>query len=209
MASLRTVAIFAAVGTLIGLGSRAGVIEIYDEIADYGLAYFAASIIILIVAHDAWFYWSHCQLHYRVLFRKLHKLHHRSHHNPTPFTSYSFDVSEAVVNAAFLPLALLLLPAHPVALFIFVTHLILRNALGQCGIEVLPIRASGKPLFGRLTSVTHHDLHHSHGRWNMGLYFTWWDRWMGTEHPDHLERFAAVAPRVSTQSFGFQLSRSS
>ena len=199
-ASLRTVAIFAAVGTLIGLGSRSGVIEIYHEIADYGWAYFAASIIILIVAHDAWFYWSHRLLHHRALFRRLHKLHHRSH-NPTPFTSYSFDVGEAVVNAAFLPLALLLLPAHPVALFIFVTHMILRNALGHCGIEVFPIRASGKPLFGWLTSVTHHDLHHSHGRWNMGLYFTWWDRWMGTEHPDYHERFAEVAPRISRAKF--------
>jgi len=200
MASLRTVAIFAAVGTLIGLGSRAGVIEIYHAIADYGCAYFAASIIILIVAHDAWFYWSHRLLHSRALFRRLHKLHHRSH-NPTPFTSYSFDVGEAVVNAAFLPLALLLFPAHPVAVFIFVTHMILRNALGHCGIEVFPIRASGKPMFGWLTSVTHHDLHHSHGRWNMGLYFTWWDRWMGTEHPDYHERFAEVAPRVSLATF--------
>lgn len=199
-ASLCTVAIFAAVGTLIGLGSRAGVIEIYHEIADYGWAYFAASIIILIVAHDAWFYWSHRLLHHRALFRRLHKLHHRSH-NPTPFTSYSFDVGEAVVNAAFLPLALLLLPAHPVALFIFVTHMILRNALGHCGIEVFPICANGKPLFGWLTSVTHHDLHHSHGRWNMGLYFTWWDKWMGTEHPDYHERFAEVAPRVSRAKF--------
>lgn len=200
LASLRTVAIFAAVGTTIGLGSRAGVIEIYREIADYGWAYFAVSIIILIVAHDTWFYWSHRLLHHRALFRRLHRLHHRSH-NPTPFTSYSFDVGEAVVNAGFLPLILLLLPAHPIALFVFVTHMILRNALGHCGIEVFPARANGEPLVGWLTSVTHHDLHHSHGRWNMGLYFTWWDRWMGTEHPDYHECFAEVAPRVSTAKF--------
>ena len=31
----------------------------------------------------------------------------------------------------------------------------------------------------------------------MGLYFTWWDRWMGTEHPDYLDRFAEVAPRAT------------
>lgn len=196
LASLRTVAIFAGVGTTIGLGSRLGIIEIYSEISDYGWAYFAASIIILIVAHDAWFYWSHRLLHHRALFRRLHQLHHRSH-NPTPFTSYSFDVGEAIVNAAFLPLILLLLPAHPIALFVFVAHMILRNALGHSGIEVFPAGPNGKPLFGWLTTVTHHDLHHSHGRWNMGLYFTWWDRWMGTEHPDYLEQFAAVAPRVS------------
>lgn len=199
-ASLRTVAIFAGVGTTIGLGSRSGIIEIYSEIAEYGWAYLAASIIILIVAHDAWFYWSHRLLHHRALFRRLHRLHHQSH-NPTPFTSYSFDVGEAFVNAVFLPLILLFLPAHPIALFVFVTHMILRNALGHCGIEVFPARSNGKPLFRWLTSVTHHDLHHSHGRWNMGLYFTWWDKWMGTEHPDYHERFAEVAPRVSRAKF--------
>lgn len=35
----------------------------------------------------------------------------------------------------------------------------------------------------------------------MGLYFTWWDRWMRTEHPDYHERFAEVAPRVSLAKF--------
>ena len=30
-------------------------------------------------------------------------------------------------------------------------------------------------------------------RWNFGLYFTFWDRLMGTEHPDYHARFAAAA----------------
>ncbi|MEO8115092.1 MAG: hypothetical protein ABI655_11960, partial [Phenylobacterium sp.] len=32
-------------------------------------------------------------------------------------------------------------------------------------------------------------------RWNFGLYFSWWDRWMGTEHPEYLARFAAASGR--------------
>jgi uncharacterized protein (DUF2147 family) len=43
------------------------------------------------------------------------------------------------------------------------------------------------------TTTVHHDLHHSEGRHNFGLYFTWWDRLMGTEHPDYHARFEAVA----------------
>ena len=27
--------------------------------------------------------------------------------------------------------------------------------------------------------------------YNFGLYFTWWDRWMGTENPNYHARFAA------------------
>ena len=37
--------------------------------------------------------------------------------------------------------------------------------------------------FGWINATTHHDLHHSSFHYNYGLYFTWWDRLMGTEHP--------------------------
>ena len=69
LASLRTVSIFAVVGTLIVLTSRSGVIEIYRRIDDYGWTYFAISTLVLIIAHDTWFYWSHRMLHHRRLFR--------------------------------------------------------------------------------------------------------------------------------------------
>ncbi|WP_170578165.1 sterol desaturase family protein [Ruegeria arenilitoris] len=195
LVSLRTVLIFTAAGTSIVLGARAGVITIYQQVATFGWAYFAFSIVALIVLHDAWFYWTHRALHYPPLFRRFHRLHHKSH-QPTPFTSYSFDVGEAVVNAVYLPLVLILLPAHPLALFVFVTHMMLRNAVGHCGIEIFPADQKGRPVFGWLTSVTHHDLHHAHAGYNLGLYFSWWDRLMKTEHPKYLTEFARVAPRI-------------
>ena len=191
-ASLRTVAIFAAVGSVIALGYRAGFIRLYFDVDQYGLLWLVASLLILILAQDAWFFWSHRLLHNRRLFRLFHRLHHRSH-NPTSFTSYSFDIGEAVVQAIYLPLALLVVPSHPIVLFLFTAHMMLRNAIGHCGVEVFPAGRDGKPLFGWLTTVTHHDLHHRDGRWNRGLYFTWWDRICGTEHPRYLEEFARVA----------------
>ncbi len=201
LASLRTVLIFAAAGTSIALGARAGLMTIYPEVADRGWWYFLFSVAALIILHDAWFYWSHRLLHHPPLFRRFHRLHHRSH-QPTPFTSYSFDVGEAVVNAIYLPLVLIILPAHPVALFIFVTHMMLRNALGHCGVEVFPARPDGRPVFGWMTTVTHHDLHHAHAGYNLGLYFSWWDRLMKTEHPQYHESFAQTAPRLSRARLG-------
>ncbi|MEM9605134.1 MAG: sterol desaturase family protein [Pseudomonadota bacterium] len=194
LASLRTVLIFTAAGTLIALGERAGVITVYTDIDTFGWAYGCVSVTVLIVLHDAWFYWTHRLLHHRTLFRRCHRLHHRSH-RPTPFAAYSFDTEEAVVNAVYLPLVLLFLPTHSLALLVFVSHMMVRNAIGHCGVEVFPARADGRPLFSWLTTVTHHDLHHAEGRCNYGLYFTWWDRLMGTEHPRYLAEFARVAPR--------------
>jgi sterol desaturase/sphingolipid hydroxylase (fatty acid hydroxylase superfamily) len=72
-------------------------------------------------------------------------------------------------------------------------HQIARNTIGHSGYEVFPARRDGRPMFDFLTTTTHHDLHHATARSNYGLYFTWWDRWMGTEHADYYARFARAA----------------
>lgn len=195
LASLRTVLVFAVTGTGIVAGAVAGVFRIYPDVGTHGWAWLVLSTVAVIVAHDAWFYWVHRLLHHRRLWRWMHRLHHRSR-TPTPFTSYAFDIGEAVANAAFLPVVLLVLPMHPAALLVFTGHMMLRNALGHCGYEIFPAGRDGRPLIGWMTTVTHHDLHHAGGPFNFGFYFTWWDRWMGTEHPRYLQEFARVARPV-------------
>jgi uncharacterized protein (DUF2147 family) len=121
-------------------------------------------------------------------------LHHKSH-NPSPFTAYSFDVPEAAVHGVFVTLALVFIPVSQPAIFIFLAHMILRNVIGHSGYEVFPARRDGRPVFDFMTTVTHHDLHHAQAGWNYGLYFTWWDRLMKTEHPLYAEKFAAAVRR--------------
>lgn len=190
-ASLRTAAIFSIGGIVSVMGSDAGWLKAYDDPAALGWGWFWASILALIVLHDAWFYWTHRLIHDPRLFRRFHRLHHRSH-NPSPFTAYSFDVGEAAINAAFVPIALIFLPVSELALFVFLTHMIVRNVIGHSGYELFPAWRNGRPVFDWLTTVTHHDLHHAQAGWNYGLYFTFWDRVMGTEHPLYAERFAAA-----------------
>lgn len=137
LASLRTVVIFSLVGLAIALSERLGWLAIYGDPLDRGLLYFAFNLLVLIVAHDAWFYWSHKIMHRPGLFRWFHRLHHRSH-NPSPWTSYAFNASEALVNAVYLPLALLLMPTSLLAAFLFTAHMMLRNAVGHCGYEIFP-----------------------------------------------------------------------
>ena len=48
-----------------------------------------------------------------------------------------------------------------------------------------------------ITTTTHHDMHHGTSfNHNYGFYFTWWDRWMGTEHPRYREAFREVTNRA-------------
>lgn len=212
LASTRTAAIFALTGSGMVLGKEAGITKIYDDPAALGWGYFAVSLTGVIILHDAWFYWTHRLIHDPRLFRGWHRLHHRSH-NPSPFTAYSFDIGEAALNAAFVLLAAAVIPLSWFAIMLFMTHMIARNVIGHSGYELFPARRSGRPLFDFLTTVTHHDLHHAQAGWNYGLYFTWWDRLMGTEHPLYHEKFAeavrkpldgsavrALAPTASLRS---------
>lgn len=192
--STRTAAVFAVGGLLTFVESQLGLAQFYRAPADRGWLYFAASIVIVIVVHDAWFYWTHRLIHDPRLFRRVHRTHHRSN-NPSPFAAYSFDLGEAAINAAFVPLIVLIVPVTKLAMIIFMTHMIARNVVGHSGYELFPATRQGRPLLPFLTTVTHHDLHHANAGWNYGLYFTWWDRLMGTEHPLYAEKFAAAVRR--------------
>lgn len=191
LTSLRTAFIFALIGSLIWLGERHGVMTIYGSPDQLGWVWFLISAVILIIGHDAWFYWTHRLIHRPRFFRKWHRVHHLSF-NPTPWASYAFNIREAGINAIYLPLMLLALPVSVWAILIFTTHMILRNAMGHCGYELFPRTRDGRPLFDWLTTTTHHDLHHEVAGYNFGLYFTFWDRVMGTEHPDYHTRFASA-----------------
>jgi Delta7-sterol 5-desaturase len=202
LSSLRTTLIFALVGFLTLFGAKMGLFRLYFDAADYGVVYLIFSTLVLIVLHDGYFYLAHRILHRPKVFRAAHKLHHKSN-NPTPFTAYAFNIGEAAANAGFLPLVLLVMPLHPLAIFIFTNHMILRNAMGHSGYELFPAGRDGRPMFDWMTTVTHHDIHHAQAGYNFGLYFTWWDRLMGTEHPRYHDQFKAAIrhksePRAAT-----------
>lgn len=199
--SLRSIALFSTVGFCLYGAEQAGWLTGPTLARGWGWPWFAASLILMTVAHDAYFYWTHRLIHHPRLFRRVHLRHHRSH-NPSPFTAYSFDVAEAVVNVSFVPIWMFLVPTDwPVTGF-FMLHQIARNTLQHSGYEIMPARHDGRPLFDWLTGVTHHDLHHSEAGYNYGLWFTWWDRLMGTEHPAYHARFAEAVrkPKAAAHS---------
>lgn len=73
--------------------------------------------------------------------------------------------------------------------------MIVRNVMGHAGVELHPAGMAQSKWFGWINTTTHHDLHHQSGRYNFGLYFTCWDRLMGTEHPEYVQRFETVTRR--------------
>ena len=202
LSSFRTVFFF-GVTTLATLALReAGIIQFEINEFPLWLALFQAAIMILV--HDAYFYWSHRAMHSKRLFRATH-LHHHKSRVPTPFTAYSFSIWEAVIEVAYVPLFLLVTSLMGfnytgLAILIFVWVQISRNVMQHAGVEIHPAGWVDTKWLDWISTTTHHDLHHSGGNHNFGFYFTWWDRWMGTEHPAYKERFRAVAKPVWQRS---------
>jgi sterol desaturase/sphingolipid hydroxylase (fatty acid hydroxylase superfamily) len=191
--SLATVLIFAANGTMIWLLARAGTLRLYFDATQHGWAWWCASLVLIVLAHDAWFYWTHRLLHRARWFRAVHFRHHQSRH-PTPWAAYAFHPAEALLQAAFLPLWLWLVPTHATVVGVFLLHMIVRNAIGHCAHELVPRRWAALPGLRWVTPVDHHHYHHARNRGNFGLYFGWWDRLCGTEDPAWREARALSAP---------------
>lgn len=193
-ASVRTATIFSIIGFGLHMAASRGWITLYPDFRQRGVGYLFVTLALMIVAHDAYFYWTHRLMHHRRLFRWFHLTHHKSH-VPTPWAAYAFAVPEAFVQGAFVPSFSALVPMHEIALLAFVTFQIVRNVMGHAGVEVHPAGMLGSPWLCWNNATTHHDLHHQTGRYNFGLYFRWWDRLMGTEHPEYRQRFQAVTAR--------------
>jgi len=192
--SLRSIALFATVALAQSLMSRVGFYPLTHVALQWGAYWFWPSLVLMIIGHDAYYYWSHRAMHDPRLFKAFHSRHHRSE-NPSPFTAYSFDLSEAALMASFVILWPFVVPTPWEVVSLFILHQIVKNTFAHCGYELMPATANGRPLLDWLTTTTHHDLHHSNSDSNFGLYFTWWDRWMGTENPDYRAAFTRAASR--------------
>jgi lathosterol oxidase len=192
--SVSTAMIFSANGVALYFGTRAGIFHVAPGLGDRGWLYFLLTLVLLPVMHDTYFYWTHRAMHHRRLFKIVHRVHHLSN-NPSPCAAYAFHPTEAVVQAAYVPLITLVMPVCDVSLFLFLAFMISRNVLGHLGLELFPKRFVRGRWTKFSTTTTHHGMHHQRFNGNYGLYFTFWDRVMRTMHEDYEMEFERIASR--------------
>lgn len=186
--SLRSLVIYGLVTTLVIYAASQGWTQLYFRIGRFGWGWFFTSIVLMIILHDAYFYWTHRLIHHPRLYRLVHHTHHLST-TPTPWAAYAFSPLEAMVQAGIGPLIVFTMPTHPLAFTIFMSWQIGFNVFGHCGYEIYPRWFIRSPLALFINTVTHHSLHHEKFRGNYGLYFNIWDRIMGTNRTENDSRF--------------------
>jgi lathosterol oxidase len=188
--SMSSLVIFGLVGVWMYALAEAGLSRFYTD-DRYGTVWFVLSIPVMLLVHDTYFYWTHRLMHWKPLFKHVHRTHHLSH-DPSPLAAYAFHPLEAVIEAGIGPLILLTLPVHRGAFFIFLTIQFLINVIGHLGFELFPRGFVGSSVGRWLNTATHHHQHHQRMKWNFGLYFNVWDRLLGTNHPQYEATYEAI-----------------
>jgi len=189
--SFSTIVIFGLVIIPVMWASKHGLTRIYHPIDKYGYGYYFLSLVIMVIIHDAYFYWTHRFLHWKPMYKWVHVTHHLSL-NPTPFSVYAFHPVEAVVEVGIIPLIAFTIPHHGSAITIFTLYQLFINLLGHLGYEFLPKGFTTHKVFKWHNTSTHHNMHHRFIKCNFGLYFNFWDRIMSTNHPKYEEIFESV-----------------
>ncbi len=189
--SVLTAFIFAAIGYVVFLTPLTAYTQAYFNIQERGVGYLIFSILLIIVIHDTYFYWTDRFMHYPRVYRWFHKVHHLST-NPSPWAAMAFHPLEAVVEAGIIVVVAFLIPVHPLAIGIFLLFMMVYNVYGHLGYELYPTGFS-KSFIGKwINTSVNHNQHHQYFKGNYGLYFLFWDRVMGTIRHDYDQQFDVV-----------------
>lgn len=154
--------------------------RIYTGINDWPVWYWPFSILLYLLAHDAWFYWTHRAMHDPLLFRIAHAVHHESR-PPTAWAAMSFHPLEAITGAIVIPALVLFIPVHVTALAVILSIMTVMGISNHMGWDMFP-RAMVRGRLGHwFITASHHQRHHELYGCNFGLYFRFWDHFCGTD----------------------------
>ncbi|KAB8329868.1 sterol desaturase family protein [Scytonema tolypothrichoides VB-61278] len=186
--SVLSAVVFAVCAALIISKYGLGVTLFYTDLHKYGLWYLGVSFVAVLILQDTYFYFIHRMFHHPLFFRWMHHGHHRSG-EPTPWSSFAFDLPEAIIQALFFVGVIFLVPLHLITLVTVLMTMTVWAVLTHLGFEIFP-SSSPRHWLGRwFIGPMHHLIHHRKYTVHYGLYFTFWDNLLGTQHPNYEDEF--------------------
>lgn len=192
--SISTMLIFGVSGALLFGSPIRQYTQIYSEVSEFGWLYFILSIPLALIIHDTYFYWTHRWMHGKKVYKRFHLTHHKSI-NPSPWASYTFSWLEGIIQSGIIYVLAFCIPIHEMALILFTVIAFVINVYGHLGYEIVPLWYRKTQAFKWIATSTYHNLHHSKFNGNFGLYFRWWDKWMGTEVPGYEKAYDKIQER--------------
>jgi Delta7-sterol 5-desaturase len=172
LGTANTLAASIASGLLAHYIASGGRTTVYFDLETHGLAFSIATTLLYFVATDGALYWAHRLLHAKVLFRHIHRVHHRWT-SPTAFTSAAMHPIEFAIYQGVMIVPLFFLPIHVVGLVFVLVYQNLIALIDHSGVNL----ASHLPW---QPPARFHDDHHVHFHVNYGQTLGLWDRVFGT-----------------------------
>ncbi|KAF8932309.1 hypothetical protein EDD21DRAFT_387308 [Dissophora ornata] len=132
-----------------------------------GWGYVAFSVICFLLFTDFGIYWTHRFLHHPLVYKRLHKPHHKWI-IPSPFSSHAFHAMDGYLQSCPYHIFVFLMPMQK---YIYMTMFMVVNLWSVLIHDGEYIVSS--PL---VNSAAHHAVHHLYFNYNYGQYLTFWDR---------------------------------
>ena len=151
---------------------RGGWSQLYFEPGKYGLIYLPVSFVLGFLLIDAGLYYSHRLLHQRLLFRHIHRWHHR-YVAPVVFTYTAVHPVELIILELTVFLTAFILPMHVGVYLALLAYTSLVGILDHVGARI-ELRL---PLHG---TTRFHDDHHIYFHCNYGAHTKLFDILHGT-----------------------------
>jgi Delta7-sterol 5-desaturase len=193
--SIHTQMMFMGLALVIFGLHRAGFTQIYTKVDEKGYLYFSLSVLIMHQLHDAYFYWTHRLMHQWKPLQKYHFVHHESA-PPTPYSSLAFHPIEAFIQGLYWVIISLTLPIHIYWLFAFYSFMFYINMWGHTSYEFWHKDLLTHKILKHLNTPTHHNLHHKYHKANFSIYYNFWDKLCGTNHPEYENHYRTVKAKT-------------
>jgi sterol desaturase/sphingolipid hydroxylase (fatty acid hydroxylase superfamily) len=166
---------------------RQGYTQVYTRWSILDLGYISLSYITVLILQDTYFYFAHRLSHQRFFYPWTHQGHHQSR-PPTPWTFFALEPLEALGQAAFLFCITFIMPLH-IGVLIAILLTMSTWAMGNhLGVQIVPNSFISRNLGQWFIGSAHHLVHHKKITHHYGLYFTFWDKFLGTQDPDYEEK---------------------
>jgi lathosterol oxidase len=121
---------------------------------------------------DVVIYWAHRLYHRPLLFRLIHRFHHRNT-VPTAFTAFSLHPVEFLTYQSIMLVPLIFLPLNAIGVIVVLLSSHIESLIQHSGVRVFP-------WIPWMPSTFFHDDHHRYFHVNYGQHLTLWDRLYGT-----------------------------
>lgn len=171
---------------------------VYTDFSKYGFWYAVFSLLVMMIIHDTYFYWTHRLLHLPWFYKNLHKVHH-SAPNPSPWAAFCFHPVEAFLESLYMPIIAFTIPCHIGVVFFFLMLMTVLGVVNHLGYELYPQVFLKNRFLKTIISATNHSVHHRFNKFNYALYFTWWDDIVGTRYQSN-ETILGKTMGVATDS---------